>query len=60
MTKTFHLSARAPVWAVSPELVQAQVLAESGEKFLHYSPKDVAEEEDIQWLWDLYFPAVTN
>ena len=49
-TRAFHLSARPLMLGVSPELVEAQVLAESGdirEKFLNYSPEDVAEEEDI-------------
>ena len=61
--RAFHLSARPLVWGVSPELVEAQVLAESGdirEKFLNYSPEDVAEEDDVEWLerlWELYFPA---
>ena len=62
-TRHFYLSPTPLVWGESPELIEAQHLAESGdirEKFLVHTPEDVAEEEDVEWLeklWELYFPA---
>ena len=49
-------------WGISPVLIEAEFLAESGEvrdKFLLHSPEDVAEETDVEVLeklWELYFP----
>lgn len=49
-------------WGVSPVLIEAQFLAESGgvrEKYLLHNPEDVSEETDeryLERLWELYFP----
>ena len=62
-TRAFNLSPLPLIWGESPELVEAQFLAKSGDirdKFLNYTPEDVAEEEDEEFLekmWELYFPA---
>lgn len=50
------------VWGVTPVLVEAQILAESGDvrdKYLLHSPEDIVNEDNIKWLeklWELYCP----